>query len=112
MEIILFSLISALSILLVLTRTLGLHRTLKIRKILDVIITFGIPILFAGTFSGMITAFFTGLWFTLLTCLLYAVVNPPQMLVNTSTYGKQQDNKSSSESNRPSRSRRSKVCPH
>jgi len=78
MEIVIFSFISALGLLLVLTRTLGLKRTLKIRKILDVIVTFGVPILFTGTFSGMITAFFTGLWFTLLTCLLQVIVNPHQ----------------------------------
>jgi len=104
MEIILFSFISALGLLLVLTRTIGLRRTLKIRKMLDVIVTFGIPVLFVGTFSGMITAFFTGLWFTILTCLLQVLVNPPTMLTDTVTYGKQEDNTNSSEGYRPSRS--------
>lgn len=114
MEIVIFSFISALGLLLVLTRTLGLKRTLKIRKMLDVIVTFGVPILFTGTFSGMITAFFTGLWFTLLTCLLQVIVNPHQypLQAASGSYGKQEDNTNSSEGNRPSRSRRSKVRPH
>lgn len=105
MEIVIFSFISALGILLVLTRTIGLRYTLKIRKMLDVIVTFGMPVLFIGTFSGMITAFFTGLWFTILTCLLNVLVNPPQaLLAQTASYGKQDNNPESLEGNRPSRS--------
>tara|TARA_B100001093_G_C26830861_1_gene1016026 strand:- start:683 stop:994 length:312 start_codon:yes stop_codon:yes gene_type:complete len=75
MDLILFSLLSAIGFLLVLVRILGLKRVLKWRKILDVIITFGLPALMLGTFSGMLTAFFTGLWFTTLTWLLNTIVN-------------------------------------
>ncbi len=105
MEIVIFSFISALGLLLVLTRTIGLRYTLKFRKMFDVIVTFGVPILFVGTFSGMITAFFTGLWFTILTCLLNVLVNPPQaLLAQTASYGKQDNHTESLEGNRPSRS--------
>ena len=70
MEIIVFSFFSALGFLLVLCRTLGFKRVMKWRKVLDVITTFGLPVLLIGTFSGMMTAFFTGLWFTGMTWLL------------------------------------------
>ena len=105
MEIILFSLFTAIGILIVLTRTLGIMRLLKYSKLFDIIITFGIPFLFVGTFSGMVTAFFTGLWFTLLTVGLTIIVNPKK-------HSDQKKSKNSSERNRPTRFRCTKVCPH
>lgn len=98
MEIVILSFLSSLGILLVCTRTLGVTRVIKHRKLLDILVTFGMPILFVGTFSGMITAFFTGLWFTLETMLL-AVIVPP-----ISSYGNQEDRHNGVKGHRPSRS--------
>jgi len=98
MEIIILSFFSSIGILLVCTRTLGVNRVIKHRKLLDILVTFGLPILFMGTFSGMITAFFTGLWFTLETVLL-AVLVPP-----LSSYGNQEDRNNGVKGNPSSRS--------
>jgi hypothetical protein len=105
MEIILFSLFTAIGLLIVLARTLGLNRMLRYSKVLDIIITFGIPFLFVGTFSGMVTSFFTGLWFTLLTVGLTMIVNPQK-------HSDQEEDKEGSKRNCPTRFRRIKVCPH
>jgi multisubunit Na+/H+ antiporter MnhG subunit len=91
MDLIIFSLISAIGFVLVLTRALGLKRLLKWRKALDIILTFGMPIVMVGTFSGMLTSFFTGLWFTLITWLLNTIVN--QDIRQLSFYGSQENDK-------------------
>lgn len=102
MEIIIFSFFSALGILLVLTRTLGFKRTMRFRKGIDVVTTFGLPILFLGTFSGMITAFFIGLWITGLTWLLNLLSATTAKA--TAFYGSQKDDKKYTYSYRTSRS--------
>jgi hypothetical protein len=102
MDLILFSLISAIGFVLVLTRALGLKRLLKWRKALDIILTFGMPMLMTGTFSGMMTSFFTGLWFTLITWLLYTIVN--QDIRQLSFYGSQEKDKTTAGSFSSSRS--------
>lgn len=102
MDLILFSLLSAIGFVLVLTRALGLKRLLKWRKAIDVILTFGLPMLMVGTFSGMITSFFTGLWFTLITWLLHTIVN--QDIRKLSFYGSQETNKTTVGSYSSSRS--------
>ena len=98
MEIIILSFFSSLGILLVCTRTLGVHRVIKHRKKLDILVTFGLPMLFIGTFSGMITAFFTGLWFTIKTILMALVI--PKTF---SSYGNQEDRRNDAKGNRSSR---------
>ena len=98
MEIIVFSFFSSLGILLVCTRALGVIRTIKHRKKLDVLVTFGLPALFIGTFSGMLTAFITGLWFTLQTMLLALVI--PKTFPS---YGNQEDRRNDAKGNRSSR---------
>ena len=103
MEIILFSFLSALGIILVLTRTLGFRRTMKYRKLLDVVTTFGLPVLMLGTFSGVITAFFIGLWVTGLTWLLNLLTLPTTKA--PFSYGSQAKNKTTTYSYRTSRSR-------
>jgi multisubunit Na+/H+ antiporter MnhG subunit len=102
-EIILFSFLSALGIILVLTRTLGFKRTMKYRKLLDVVTTFGLPVLMLGTFSGVITAFFIGLWVTGLTWLLNLLTLPTTKA--PFSYGSQEKNKTTTYSYRTSRSR-------
>lgn len=77
MDLILFSGLSAFGILIVLARTMGIASVCHYGKWIDILLTFGLPFLFVGTFSGMITAFFTGLWFTLMTCLLKPLVKKP-----------------------------------
>lgn len=109
MEIIIFSLCSAFGILLVLCRTIGFRRTLRWRKVIDVITTFGLPTLFMGTFNGMMVAFFTGLWVTVITSLLFVLANPHEAVAKLS-HAEDSHTKNAS-GNRPPRSRRSKLCP-
>jgi len=105
MEIIIFALCSALGLLLVLCRTIGFQRTLRWRKFIDVITTFGLPILFMGTFSGMMVAFFTGLWVTAITSVLYVLANP-QKAVAVFSHAEESHTQTTS-GYRPPRSRRS-----
>ncbi len=77
MELIIFSGLSAFGILIVLARIMGISKVVQYGKWIDILLTFGLPLLFIGTFSGMITAFLTGLWFTLMTCLLKPLVKKP-----------------------------------
>ena len=104
MEIILLAFFSSVGILLVCTRTLGVDRTIKHRKKLDILVTFGLPALFIGTFSGMVTAFFTGLWFTLQTIFLSIVIPSKRCRRRlSSSYGNQEDRHNGVKGNRPSR---------
>jgi hypothetical protein len=112
MELILFSFFAAIGIVLVFTRTLGLRRTLKIRKPLDVVTTFGLPVIFAGTFAGMITAFFTGLWITLITSVLQLFACTPKWARSKLYHDEETSNANNVSGNRPSRPRRNKVRPH
>ena len=112
MEYILFSFLAAFGVVLIFPRILGLRRTLKIRKLLDVVATFGLPILFMGTFAGMITAFFTGLWITLITSVLQAFAWTPKWARNVFYHDEETSNANNASRNRPSRPRRNKVCPH
>lgn len=102
MEIIIFSLLSALGIILVLTRTIGFKRTMRYRKGIDVVTTFGLPVLFLGTFSGMITAFFIGLWVTVFTWLLNLMTQATTKATNF--YGSQKEDTKITYGNRTSRS--------
>ena len=102
MEIIVFSFFSALGILLVFTRTIGFKRTMRYRKGIDVVATFGLPILFLGTFSGMVTAFFIGLWITGLTWLLNLLTQATTSATNF--YGSQKEDTKITYGNRTSRS--------
>jgi hypothetical protein len=103
MEIILLAFFASIGILLVCTRTLGVNKTIKHRKKLDILVTFGLPMLFVGTFSGMITAFFAGLWFTLQTIFLAIVVPQRGRRKLSSSYGNQEDKHNGVKGNRPSR---------
>ena len=111
MEFVLLSFFSAIGIVLVFTRTIGLRRTLKIRKPLDVVSTFGLPILFMGTFAGMITAFFTGLWITLITSVLQVFACTPKW-TRRIYHDEETSNTDNASGYCPSRPRRNKVRPH
>jgi len=104
MDIIVFSFFTALGFLLVLCRTLGFKRVMRWRKVLDVITTFGLPVLLIGTFSGMMTAFFTGLWFTGMTWLLNLATTTTTTL--PFSYEGSQNNTNNANSNCSSRSGR------
>lgn len=112
MEFILFSFFSAFGIILLFTRTIGIRRTLKIRKPLDVVTTLGLPILFMGTFAGMITAFFTGLWITLITGILQLFFKAPKWARGKLYHDEETSNANNVSGNCPSRPRRNKVRPH
>lgn len=110
MEIIILAFFSSIGILLLCTRTLGVDRTIKHRKKLDILVTFGLPALFLGTFSGMVTAFFTGLWFTLQTIMLSILIpNKTKRERYFSSYGNQEDKHNGVKGNRSSRPYRGKV---
>jgi len=111
MELVIFSFFSAFGIILLFTRTIGIRRTLKIRKPLDVITTLGLPILFIGTFAGMITAFFTGLWITLMTSILNMFFKAPKWAKKI-YHDEETSNANNVSGNCPSRPRRNKVRPH
>ena len=110
MEIIILAFFSSVGILLVCTRTLGVDRTIKHRKKLDILVTFGLPFLFIGTFSGMVTAFFTGLWFTIQTIMLAILIpSKGKRQLYFSSYGNQEDKYNGVKGNRSSRPYRGKV---
>lgn len=61
MEIIIISLVCATGSLILLAKTIGFRKMVRWQLPIDVILTIGLPILFIGTFSGMATAFISGL---------------------------------------------------
>ena len=60
MEILVLSLLTATSLLVILTKIIGFHNVLKYQKIIDAVATFGLPWIFFGSFSGMATAIIAG----------------------------------------------------
>ena len=66
MEILVLSLISAVSYLVVLSKVLGLRFVVRTQILWDVLFTVGVPLLFVGTFSGMATGVLSGLLFSVM----------------------------------------------
>ena len=66
MEILVLSLITAVSYLVVLCKVLGLRFLVKTQVLWDVLFTVGVPLLFIGTFSGMATGVLSGLLFSVM----------------------------------------------
>jgi len=64
MDIFIYATLSALGLLYFSYKMLGLHRLIKWEKKLDILVTFGLPVLFYGTFSGMVSAVLTGIIFS------------------------------------------------
>ncbi len=52
---------TALGILIILIK-IGIRRVLYWEVVVDLVFTIGIPFMFLGTFSGMMTAIFAGIW--------------------------------------------------
>ncbi len=74
MEILFISLVCAISYVVILVKILGLKLLAKTQIIWDIIFTFGMPFLFVGTYSGMSTAFISGVLFSLMTyCISFLV---------------------------------------
>ena len=71
MSIILVSAASAAGYFIILKKTLGSRILRETQVIWDILLTFGLPLLFLGTYSGMITAVLAGLMFSALTFILY-----------------------------------------
>jgi len=66
MEIIVLSLIAAIGKLMVICMLCGgVRKMLWWSKLIDVVVLFGLPWLFYGTFSGVILAILSGLWITM-----------------------------------------------
>ena len=70
MSIIWMSAASAAGFYLILRKVMSRKAFLKTNVFWDVLLTIGLPLLFLGTFSGMITAILTGLIFTIGTALI------------------------------------------
>lgn len=61
MHILFLAFASANGLLLVLCKMLGHQRVIRHQILIDIILTFGLPVLFFGTFSGMATAMIAGI---------------------------------------------------
>ena len=61
---------SAAGFYLILREVMSRKTFMKTNVLWDVLLTFGLPLLFLGTFSGMVTAILTGLIFTIGTSLM------------------------------------------
>jgi len=70
MEILILSFICAGGYLIILSKIFGLYFVTRTQVLWDLLFTFGVPILFVGTFSGMATAFLAGVVFSALTAFL------------------------------------------
>jgi|TARA_X000001382_G_C3099945_1_gene156361 hypothetical protein len=70
MSIVWMSAASAAGFYLILRKVMSRKAFLKTNVFWDVLLTLGLPLLFLGTFSGMITAILTGLIFTIGTALI------------------------------------------
>lgn len=65
MDILVLSIFTAIGYLLLSVKTLGLRRTIRWQVLLDIGFTAVLPMLFIGTFSGMMLAVLAGIFFTL-----------------------------------------------
>jgi len=76
MHLIVLAFFTALGKFIVLWKLLGPGRMVRLEKWIDVLATFGLPILFIGTFSGAVTAIFSGLWLSIFLRILSLFVKP------------------------------------
>ena len=75
MTIVWMSAATAASYYLIIRKFQSLKSFLKTSRWWDVILTLGIPLLFIGTISGMMTAILAGLFFTIWTKILKNITN-------------------------------------
>lgn len=85
----------------------SLKFVVKTQVIWDIVFTFGMPVLFTGTFSGMATAFIAGIMFSCITYFLSVLHNDSALVrLFSIPYGKE-TNTDSSYHTHPPRSGRS-----
>lgn len=77
MEILFISFIAALGYLIILCKLFSAEFVARTQLLWDILFTLGVPLLFLGTFSGMATAFISGILFSAMTAFL-GVLNPPK----------------------------------
>ena len=70
MDIILLSFIAAAGYLIILCKIFSIRFVVQTQLLWDAAFTLGTPILFLGTFSGMSTAFLSGVIFSVMTAFL------------------------------------------
>lgn len=105
MEVLFLSFICAISYVIILCKIFSLHFLAKTQVVWDILFTFGTPVLFLGTFSGMATAFISGLLFSIITFFLSLLVeDKPLINWHRLLYGKRRK-KNNDCSNHPPRSR-------
>lgn len=84
---------------------MGISNVVRMQVPLDILFTFGLPVLFIGTFSGMATAFISGVMFSIITFFLSVLVPKPKPLFKFGlSYAKAQTSKDSKYGAHPTRS--------
>jgi hypothetical protein len=105
MDILFLSFICSLSYVIILCKAMGISNVVRMQVPLDILFTFGLPVLFIGTFSGMATAFISGVMFSLITFFLSVLVPKPKPLFKFGLpYAKAQNSKDNVCSAHPTRS--------
>ncbi|OUU25248.1 MAG: hypothetical protein CBB97_10170 [Candidatus Endolissoclinum sp. TMED37] len=112
MEVLFLSFVCSLSYLIILCKIFSLKFVCKTQVLWDIVFTFGMPVLFTGTFSGMATAFISGVIFSIITLFLSLLMQPNILARFSFPYGSTQDkdNETTSDSTNPTRSRPCPVC--
>ena len=102
MEILILSFVCAVSYLIIVIKIMGVDNVVRLQVPLDIIFTIGVPFLFIGTYSGMITAFISGVAFSVITFVL-GILHKPRPLLRF-PYGKQKTTKANGYGPHPPRS--------
>ena len=70
MSILSIAFFAAIGYYIIIYKILGKRRLVKTQTFWDILFTFGMPMLFIGTFSGLATAVLAGVMFSLFTSML------------------------------------------
>ena len=106
MEILFIACVTSLSYGIILCKAIGIQNVVRLQVTLDILFTFGLPMLFVGTFSGMATAFISGVMFSIITFFLSVLMPKPKPLFKFSfPYAKAQNSKDNVSGAHPTRSR-------
>lgn len=112
MDILFLSAICSISYVIILCKAIGISNVVRYQVVLDVLFTFGLPVLFLGTFSGMSTAFISGVLFSIITFFLSMLLPKPKPVKFAFgfPYGKEKHSKDGICGAHPTRSRRNQMC--
>jgi len=106
MEILFIAFVTSLSYVIILCKAIGIQNVVRLQVTLDILFTFGLPMLFVGTFSGMATAFISGVMFSIITFFLSVLMPKPKPLFKFGLpYAKAQNSKDNISGAHPTRSR-------